>query len=118
MCIELDSGCILKATLECVLCPNSYRRLTIQSSTSCNYRYNASIFFEFGEVIAKYFVYKRIYGFPPFCFYYLCMKLFLFQSKTKNGVKEVDQNFTSNNLNKKKFEHPLVKKLICEHLTL
>ena len=75
-------------------------------------------FFEFGVVIVEYFVYKRVFGFPPFCLYYFFMKLFLFQSKTKNAVNDINQNFTSNNLNKKKSEHPFLKKLIFEHLTL
>ena len=95
-----------------------YSRLPVQASTSFNYRYVASFFFEFGVVIVEYFVYKRVFGFPPFCLYYFFMKLFLFQSKTKNAVNDINQNFTSNNLNKKKSEHPFLKKLIFEHLTL
>ena len=55
---------------------NFYRRLTVQSSMSSNYV--ASIFFlKLGEVIVEYFVYKRVFGFPLFCFCYLFMKFFL-----------------------------------------
>ena len=92
-----------------------YRRLTVQSYMSFNYRYVALIFWKFGEAIVKYCV-KSVFDFPPFCFYYLFMKLFLFQSKTKYAVKDKNQNFTSNKLNEKKFEHTFVKKLICENL--
>ena len=84
---------------------------------SSSYRYIASIFFKFGEVTVEYFVYKSMFGLPPFCFYYIFIKLFLFQSKTKNVVKDMNQNFTRNKLNEKKSEHSFVKKVICEHLT-
>ena len=122
MCVELiccviNSSYSLKVTLECFM-DGIYNKLTIHSSVNSNYRYVASVFFKFGEVIVEYFVYKRVFGFPPFCFSYLFMKLFLFQSKTKNVVKDVNQDFTSNNLNKKNSEHTFVKKLLCEHLTL
>ena len=89
--------------------------LTVQSSTSSKV---TSIIFKFGEVMVEYFVYKTVFGFPPFCFYYLFMKLFLQQSKTKNSVKNINQNFNSNNLNKKNPSTLLLKKLICEYLTL
>ena len=87
-----------------------YGRLTVQSSTGANYCDVASIFFKFGEVIAEYFIYEWVFGFTPFCCYYLFMELFVFQSKTKIAVKYINQNFTSNNLNKKKSEHPFIKK--------
>ena len=61
---------------------------------------------------------QKGFGFSPFFFYYLFMKLFLLHSKTKNAVKDIKQNFTPNNLNKKKSVYPSVKKVICEHLTL
>ena len=125
MCVELiccviNSGYSLKATcFASVFCGwDFYRRLTVQSSTSSNYRCVASNFFKFGEDIIEYFFYKTVFGFPPFCFYHLFMKIFLFQSKTKNAVKDISQNFTSSNLDKKKSEHPFVKKLTCGHLTL
>ena len=93
-------GYSLKATLECILCRDLYRKLTVQSSIGSDYRLVASIFLRFGEVIAEYFVYKKLFGFPPFCFHYLFMKVFQFQLKTK---------ITSNKLNEKKSEHPFVK---------
>ena len=66
---------------------------------------------KFGEVINEYFVYKTVFGFSPFCFYYIFMKLFQYQqSKTKDAVKDINQNFTSNKLNEKKSEHPFIKK--------
>ena len=71
---------------------------------SSNYSYVVSIFLKFGEAIVGYFFYKSIFGFPPFCFYYLLINFFLFQSKTKNAVKDINQNFTSSKLNKKKSE--------------
>ena len=71
---------------------------------SSNYSYVVSIFLKFGEAIAGYFFYKSVFGFPPFCFYYLLIKFFLFQSKGKNAVKDINQNFTSSKLNKKKSE--------------
>ena len=49
--------------------------------------------------------------FPPFCFYYIFMKPCLSQPKTKNAVKDIIQNFTSNKLNEETSEHPFVKKL-------
>ena len=65
---------------------------------------------KFGEVINEYFVYKTVFGFSPFCFYYIFMKLFQYQqSKTKDAVKDINQNFTSNKLNEKKSEHPFIK---------
>ena len=33
-----------------------------------NYQYVASIFLKFGEVKVEYFVYKKVFGFPPFYF--------------------------------------------------
>ena len=39
-------------------------------------------------------------------------EVFLFQSKKKNPIKDINQNFVSNKLNEKKSEHPFVKKLI------
>ena len=59
-----------------------------------------------------------MFGFPPFCFHYVFLKLFLFQSKLKNVVKDKNQNFTSNELDEKESEHPFLKKLISEYLTL
>ena len=41
---------------------------------------------------------------------------FFIPVKNKIVVKDKNQNFTSNKLNEKKFEHTFVKKLICEHL--
>ena len=38
------------------------------------------------------------------------MKFFLSQSKTKNTMKDINQNFTSNKLNEKKSEYPFSKK--------
>ena len=52
----------------------------------------------------QYFVSKRVFDFPRSCFYYLFMKLFLFQSKTKNAVKNINKIFTSNKLNDKTSE--------------
>ena len=48
--------------------------------------------------------------------HYLFMKLFLVHSKTKNTVKDKNQNFTSIKLNDKKSEYSLAKKVICECL--
>ena len=94
-----------------------YRRLTAQSSMNSICCYDTSIFLELGEIIVEYFVYKRIFGFPPFCFFYLFMKLFLLQSITKNPVNDIpNQNFTINKLNEKNSEHSFVKKVIWEHL--
>ena len=74
------------------------------------------IFLKFGEVIVEYFTDKSLFGFSPFCLHYLFMKLFLLHSKTKNTVKDKNQNFTSIKLNDKKSEHSLAKKVICECL--
>ena len=60
---------------------------------------------------------KECLAFPPFCFYYLSMRIFLFQSTTKNAVKDINQNFRNNKMNEKKSELHFVKKLICQHLT-
>ena len=38
------------------------------SSMNSNYQYVASIFLKFGEVKVEYFVYKKVFGFPPFYF--------------------------------------------------
>ena len=76
---------------------------------SYKYRYIASTFFKFVKGIVEYFVYKSVFGFPSFCFYYLFMKLFLFKSKTKNTVMEIYQNFANNKLNVKKSEHTFTK---------
>ena len=89
-----------------------YRKLTVDSYMSSNYRYVASIFLKFDEVIIEYFVYNRMFGFPPFPFYYLFMKLFLFLSKKKSAVKDINQVFTSIKLNEKKSKHYFVKKLM------
>ena len=78
-------------------------------SMSSSYRYVVLIFFKFDEVIVEYFVYKRVFGFPLFSFYYPFMKLFLFQSKAKSEVKDINQNFTSYKLNEKKSEILFVK---------
>ena len=61
---------------------------------SSNYHYLVSIFLKIREFIVEYFVYKRLFGFESFS-----MKVFLFQSKTKNTVKDI--NYTSNKMNKK-----------------
>ena len=109
----------LKAILECVLWLGFLQKITLQSSMRSNHHYVASIFFKFSEnsFLIEYFVYKRVFGFPPSCFYYVFMRLFLFQSKTRNAVKDINQNFTSNELDEKQSKHPFVKKRICEHLT-
>ena len=74
---------------------------------------DTSIFLKLGEIIVEYFVYKRMFGFPPFYFFYLFMKLFLLQSITKNPVNDIpNQNFTINKLNEKNSEHSFVKKVI------
>ena len=70
-------------------------------------------FLKFVEFIVEYFVYKRVFCFPPFCFYYLFMKLFLFQSKTKNTVKDISWGM---NWIRKIPKTLFVRKLICEHL--
>ena len=57
-----------------------------------------------------------MFGFSPLCLHYLFMKIFLFHSKTKNTVKDKNQNFTSIKLNDKKSEYSLAKKVICECL--
>ena len=44
------------------------------------------------------------------------MKLFLLQLKTKNAVKDINQNFTSNKLSEKKSKQLFAKKLIFEYL--
>ena len=67
------------------------------------YRYIASTFLKFRMVIDEYLVYKRVFGFLPFCLYYI-------------KKRKINQNFTSSKLNEKKFEHTFVKKLICENL--
>ena len=74
-----------------------------------NYWYVAIIFLNFVEVVVEYFVYKIVLNFPRFCLYYLFMKLFLFQSKTKNAVKDINQNFPQKNLNKKKSKYSISK---------
>ena len=49
--------------------------------------------------------------------FFLFIRHFLFQSKTKNAVKDINQNFTINNLNKKKSDHyTLRKRYFCEQL--
>ena len=113
ICCVTNSGEILKATLEYVLWLEFLQ--TLQSSISSNYHYVTLIFLKFGKVIAEYYVYKIVFGFPLFLFFYLFKKSFLFQSNTKSTVKDVNQNFTSNKLNDKK--HSFVNKLICEYLT-
>ena len=122
ICVEfiycvINSDYSLKATLSVFCGRNFYGRLTVQSSMSSNYSYVVSISLKFCEVVVKYFLYKRIFGFPPFWLYYLFMRLFLIQSKSKNSVKDINQNFTSNKLNEKNFEDLFVKNLICEYLT-
>ena len=97
-----------------------YRRLTVRSSKSSNYRHVASMFLKFGEVIVEYFAYKRVFSSPPISCYYLSMKLFLFQPKMKNTVKAINQNFRSNKLNEKKIPTTFYKKTnlwICDALS-
>ena len=48
---------------------------------SSKYRYIASIFFKFGEVIDEYCVYKRVSAFSPFCFYYLSLLILFIKSE-------------------------------------
>ena len=57
-----------------------------------------------------------MFGFSPLCLHYLFMKIFLLHSKTKNTVKDKNQNFTSIKLNDKKSEYSLAKEVICECL--
>ena len=123
MCVELICCVIncedsLKTILECALRPEFLKKIDCKIFHGLQLPLCVvSIFLKFDEVIVEYFVYKRVFGFPPFCFSYFLIKLFLFQSKAKNVVKKINQNFTSNKLNEKKSEHPFVKKLICEHFT-
>ena len=53
---------------------NYYRLLTVRYSMCFNDL--ALMFVKSYEIIAKNVVYKRVFGLPPFCFYYLFMKLF------------------------------------------
>ena len=108
-----NSGCSLNVTLKCV----SWLGFLLQSFTRSSCRYVASIFFKYGEVIVEYLVCNTVFGYPLFCFYYLFMELSLFQSRMKNVVKDINQNFTRNKLNEKKSKHQFVKNLIYEHLT-
>ena len=111
-CCVINIGYTLKAALECVLWTGFLQKIdcTILHELQLPLYCLILFFFEFSEVIVEYFVYKRVFGFHPFCFYYLFMKLFLFQSKTKNAVKDINQNFTSSKLNEKKSERPFCKK--------
>ena len=86
-----------------------YRRLTFQSSMSSNYWYVSSIIFKFVEVTVEYFFYKRVFVFLLFDFANFFMKLFLLQLKTKNAVKDINQNFMSNKLSEKKSKQLFAK---------
>ena len=88
-----------------------YRKLTAQSSMSSTYRCCFSLF----QIWCDHswiLIYQRVFVFPPFCFNDIF--IFLFQSKTKITVKDINQYFTSSKLNKEKSEHSFVKNLICD----
>ena len=105
----------LKSTLQCVLRLEFLQKIDFATSMSTDYYYAPSLFLKFGEIIVEYIVYKSLFGFPLFCFYYHFMKAFLILSKTKNLVKDINQIFVSNKLNEKKIEHSFAKRLLCEH---
>ena len=87
----INSEYSLKATYDCALHMEFYKRLMVQSSMSSNHNHIVAIFsLNLVMRIIEYFVYKRVFGFPTFCLYYLFMKLFLFQSKTKDTVNGID----------------------------
>ena len=108
ICCVLSSACSVKATLEYVLWPEFLQKIKCTIFDEFLLSLVASIFLIFGEAMVEYFVYKTVFGFPLFCFYYFFMKFFLFQSKTKNAEQDIDRNFTK--LNEKKSEHPFAKK--------
>ena len=84
--VKVETAAIFYRQHQNVFCGRDfYRRLTVQSFMSCNYRCDASIFLKYGEIIVKYFFYKRIFGFPPFCFYYL-FEAFSIQAKKSSFV--------------------------------
>ena len=73
----------------------------------------ALIFAKFGELIVNNLIHKRVFGFPPFCYGYLFIYNYLFYlqllqspSKTKNTVKDINQNSTSNKLDENKKKNP------------
>ena len=76
----------------------------IESSMGSKYRCIASIFLKFRMVIDEYLVYKRVFGFLPFCLYHI-------------KKRKITQNFTSSKLNEKKFEKIFLKELMCQHST-
>ena len=79
--VKVETAAIFHRQHQNVFCGRDfYRRLTVQSFMSCNYRCDVSIFLKYGEIIVKYFFYKKIFGFPPFCFYYL-FEAFSIQAK-------------------------------------
>ena len=89
ICCVLSSACSVKATLEYVLWPEFLQKIKCTIFDEFLLSLVASIFLIFGEVMVEYFVYKTVFGFPLFCFYYFFMKFFLFQSKTKNAVQDI-----------------------------
>ena len=109
---------LLRTPLKWVLWPGFLQKIDWQSSTSSNDRYVASTFFKFGEIIVEYFT-KGCFAFLRIAFITFLWSFFNSSQKRKiRAMKDIKRNFTSNNLNQKKSEHPFVKKLICEHLAL
>ena len=89
ICCVLSSAYSVKATLEYVLWPEFLQKIKCTIFDEFLLSLVASIFLIFGEVMVEYFVYKTVFGFSLFCFYYFFMKFFLFQSKTKNAVQDI-----------------------------
>ena len=106
----MNSGCSLNATLECVLWLGFLQKINCTVFRKPQLPLCFFNHFEFWQVHSWILCLQKVFGFPQFCFYYLFMKLFLFQSKTKNTVKDINQIFASNKLNEKKIRTPFCKK--------
>ena len=59
--------------------------------------------------MVEYFIYKWVFGFPPFYFYYLLSSFFYPSENCGEGHKS---KFHEKQIEWEKSEHPFVKKLI------
>ena len=79
----------LKGTLKCVLW------LGFLEKIDCTIFHELQLLLQFFTLFKIWWGHswilclKKLFSFPPFSFYYLLIKLYLFQSKKKNAVKDI-----------------------------
>ena len=105
----MNSGYSLNATLEYVVWLGFLQKINCTVFHKLQLPLCFFNHFEFWQVHSWIFCLQKVFGFPPFYFCYLFMKLFLFQSKTKDTVKDINQIFAIK-LNEKKIRTSFRKK--------